>query len=473
MIPGHSHWLTLTELARALAERRISSREIVAEYLQRIAALDSKLHSFVEVFADDALAAADNADRERVAGHAHGALHGLPIAIKDLVHIRGRTTTAGSKSRPHGVAQETATAAERLMAVGMIPLGKTHLVEFAFGGWGRNAPMGAPWNPWDAKMRRVAGGSSSGSAVAVAAGFAPAALGSDTGGSIRIPAALCGLTGFKPTYGVVSLAGVYPLATTLDSLGPITHTVYDAALLCAVMAGLDPRDPATLAAPAIDFAGALALEPELRGLRITALPVEQFTWPAQADVLAARTEAIAVFRSLGATVEEAPAPFDFEDVMVRNGRLIAAEAYALHRAYIEDESLEIDPWVRKRVLGGKALSAADYIDEIAARRLFGSAFVDWMRGRDALLTPTLPITATPLSEVDEATTPLATFTRAANYLGACAVSLPAGFSAAGLPIGMQLIGAPFADATLVHLGRAFQRETDWHRRHPDLSAFGA
>src|SRR5262249_61594413 len=131
------------------------SREIVAEYLQRIAALDSKLHSFVEVFADEALAAADNADRERVAGQAHGALHGLPIAIKDLVHLRGRTTTAGSKSRPHGVAQETATAAERLMAVGMIPLGKTHLVEFAFGGWGRNAPMGAPWNPWDASRPRV------------------------------------------------------------------------------------------------------------------------------------------------------------------------------------------------------------------------------------------------------------------------------------------------------------------------------
>jgi aspartyl-tRNA(Asn)/glutamyl-tRNA(Gln) amidotransferase subunit A len=353
----------------------------------------------------------------------------------------------------------------------MIPLGKTHLVEFAFGGWGRNAPMGAPWNPWDANVHRVAGGSSSGSAVAVAAGFAPAALGSDTGGSIRIPAALCGLTGFKPTYGVVSLAGAYPLATTLDSLGPITHTVYDAALLCAVMAGLDPRDPATLAAPAIDFAGALALEPELRGLRITALPVEQFTWPARPDVLNARAEAIAVFRSLGATVEEVRAPFDFEDVMVRNGRLIAAEAYALHRAYIEDPSLEIDPWVRKRVLGGKALSAADYIDEIAARKRVSIAFAEWMRGRDALLTPTLPITATVLDEVDEATTPLATFTRAANYLGACAVSLPAGFSAEGLPIGVQLLGAPFADATLVHLGRAFQRETDWHRRHPDLTAF--
>jgi aspartyl-tRNA(Asn)/glutamyl-tRNA(Gln) amidotransferase subunit A len=353
----------------------------------------------------------------------------------------------------------------------MIPLGKTHLVEFAFGGWGRNAPMGAPWNPWDAKVHRVAGGSSSGSAVAVAAGLAPAAIGSDTGGSIRIPAALCGLTGLKPTYGVVSLAGVFPLAGSLDSLGPIARTAEDAAILTAVMAGLDPRDPGTLAAPAIDFAGALAEEPDLRGMRVTALAVEQFTGPVQSDVLAARGEAMATLRSLGATVEETRAPFDFEDVMLRNGRIIAAESYALHRAYIEDESLQFDPWVRRRILGGKALSAADYIDEIAARKRVSAAFSDWMRGRDAMLTPTLPITATPLDEVDEATTPLATFTRAANYLGACALSLPAGFSGDGLPIGVQLMGAPFADATLVRLGRAFQRATDWHRRRPNLDAF--
>jgi aspartyl-tRNA(Asn)/glutamyl-tRNA(Gln) amidotransferase subunit A len=461
----------LTELARGLAERKFSSREIVLEYLERIGRLDGKLHSFIENYREEALAAADQADRERSAGRAHGALHGLPIAIKDLVHIRGRMTTAGSKARPYGIAQETATAAERLVAVGMIPLGKTHLVEFAFGGWGRNAPMGAPWNPWDAKIHRVAGGSSSGSAVAVAAGLAPAAIGSDTGGSIRIPAALCGLTGLKPTYGVVSLAGVFPLATSLDSLGPITRTVEDAALLTAVMSGLDPRDPSTLAAPAIDFAGALAEEPDLRGMRVTVLAIEQFRWPVQSDVLAALSEAMATLRSLGATVEEASAPFDLEDAMLRNGRIIAAESYALHRTYIEDESLEIDPWVRKRVVGGKALSAADYIDEIAMRKRIDAAFAEWMRGRDALLTPTLPITATPLDEVDETTYPLATFTRAANYLGACALSLPAGFSANGLPIGVQLMGAAFTDATLVRFGRAFQQVTDWHKRHPDLAGF--
>ncbi len=188
---------------------RLQSREIVAAYLQRIAELDPRLHAFVEVYHDQALALAESRDRERHAGAHLGPLHGLPIAIKDLLHIRGRVTSAGSKSRPHGIADETATAAQRLLDAGMIPLGKTHLVEFAFGGWGRNAPLGAPWNPWDTATQRVAGGSSSGSAVAVAAALAPAAIGSDTGGSIRIPAALCGLTGFKPTYGLISLAGVY------------------------------------------------------------------------------------------------------------------------------------------------------------------------------------------------------------------------------------------------------------------------
>jgi aspartyl-tRNA(Asn)/glutamyl-tRNA(Gln) amidotransferase subunit A len=331
--------------------------------------------------------------------------------------------------------------------------------------------MGAPWNPWDTKQHRVAGGSSSGSAVAVAAGLAPAAIGSDTGGSIRIPAALCGLTGFKPTYGLISLAGVFPLATTLDSLGPLARSVDDAALLLAAMAGPDPRDPATLAAPRIDWTAAAAAELDLRRTRITALPVEQFQWPASADVLSARAEAIATLRKLGASVDEATVPFDFEDVMVRNGRIIAAEAYALHRSYIEDETLEIDPWVRKRTLGGKALSAADYIDELAERKRAAARIAEWMRDRDALLTPTLPITALPIAEVDEAATPLATFTRAVNYFGACGVSLPAGLSAEGLPIGMQLIGAPFADATLLRLGRAFQSITDWHLRRPDLSAW--
>jgi len=465
-------WMTLTELSRSLARGETSSTEIVEAYLRRIDAFDARLHAFIDVYRSDALAAASKADRERAAGRLCGPLHGLPIALKDLLHVRGRMTTAGSKVRPFGIANETATAWERLQAAGMIALGKTHLVEFAFGGWGRNAPMGAPWNPWDIQIHRVAGGSSSGSAVAVAGGLAPAAIGSDTGGSIRIPSALCGLTGLKPTYGLVSLAGVFPLALTLDSVGPLARSAEDAGLLTAAMAGPDPRDGATLSAPGVDFAAALEAAPDIHGMRIAALPVEQFQWPPSADVLRARADALAALRERGADVDEAPVPVDFDDVMTRSGRIIAAEAYARHQRYIEDPTLDFDPWVRKRTLGGKAVDAADYASEIAAHRRAAGAFAQWMRGRDALLTPTLPITATPLEEVDEATTPLATFTRAANYLGACALSLPAGLSGDGLPVAVQLMGAPFADADLIRIGRAFQQATDWHRAHPDLELAG-
>jgi aspartyl-tRNA(Asn)/glutamyl-tRNA(Gln) amidotransferase subunit A len=348
----------------------------------------------------------------------------------------------------------------------MIPLGKTHMVEFAFGGWGRNRPLGAPWNPWDNATHRVAGGSSSGSAVAVAGGLCPAAIGSDTGGSIRIPAALCGITGLKPTYGLVSLYGAVPLSSTLDSIGPLAHTVDDVALLTAAMSGPDPRDPATIGAPRGDLEAALAGESDIRGVRITALAPAAFPACTLPDVIDAYQAAIVTLRALGARVDEVPFPLDFDDMMVRNGRIIAAEAYALHRAYIEDRDLDIDPWVRQRVLGGKGVSAADYIDLLTLRQRAVAQFAHWMRDRDALLTPTLPITATPLAEVDEGLTPLATWTRTANYLGACALSLPAGFSAEGLPIGVQVTGAAFADGTLVRIGRAFQQATDWHRRRP-------
>jgi aspartyl-tRNA(Asn)/glutamyl-tRNA(Gln) amidotransferase subunit A len=457
---------SLTALARLLREGRTTSTAIVEACLAQIAAHDQRLHAFVDLYRDEALACAHAADLERGAGMARGPLHGLPIALKDLLHLRGRPTTAGSKSWQGRIADHTATAVEHLLAAGMIVLGKTHMVEFAFGGWGRNAPMGAPWNPWDPTIHRVAGGSSSGSAVAVAAGLAPAAIGSDTGGSVRIPAALCGLTGLKPTYGLVSLHGAVPLSHTLDSIGPLTHSVEDAALLTAAMAGPDPHDPATLTAPRFDLEAALGAPPDLRGMRITALAREQFPGYIDPEVVHARDTALTVLRELGASVDEARIPFDVEDLAARNGKLIAAEAYAVHRAYIEDEALEIDPWVRKRMVAGKSIGAADYIDELAARRATAARFAEWMRHRDALLSPTLPITATPVEEVDEATTPLALFTRAVNYLGACALSLPAGLSSRRLPIGVQLIGAPFTDATLLRIGRGFQSATDWHRQRP-------
>ena len=462
---------TLVGLSRALAAGATSSRDIVQACLTRIDALDARLHAFVEVYRDSALQCADAADLERKSGFTRGPLHGIPIALKDLLHVAGRATTAGAATWRGRMATETATAVERLLAAGMIPLGKTHMVEFAFGGWGRNQPMGAPWNPWDTAVHRVCGGSSSGSAAAVAAGLAPAAIGSDTGGSIRIPASLCGLTGLKPTFGSISLAGVVPLATTLDSLGPLTRTVDDAALLMQLMWGPDPRDATTVGAPRLDLAHVLAGDADIRGMRVTALAREQFPDITTPDVVRVHNETITVMRDLGAIVEEARFPVDFEDVAARNGRIIAVEAWALHRAYIENDKLEFDPWVRKRIIGGKSISAADYIGELEQRRGITGAFLQWMRARGALLLPTLPIVATPLDEVDELTAPLAMFTRLANYLGLCALSLPAGQTAQGLPIGAQLVAAPFAEATLVRAGRAFQRVTQWHDLRPDIAAW--
>src|SRR5216110_2971255 len=268
-------FLSLADLARLLAARKTSSREIVESFLARIAALDGRLHAYIDVYGEEARALAKAADLERDAGVVRGPLHGLPIALKDLLHFAPHPTTAGSKSWLGRKSDSTASVVARLIAAGMIPLGKTHMVEFAFGGWGRNEPMGAPWNPWDLAIHRVAGGSSSGSAVAVAAGLAPVAIGSDTGGSIRIPAALCGLTGLKPTYGIVSLYGAVPLSTALDSLGPLAHTVEDAALLTAAMAGPDPHDAATLSAPRVELEAAVFRDFDIRGMRITALVPEK------------------------------------------------------------------------------------------------------------------------------------------------------------------------------------------------------
>ncbi len=464
--------LPLADLARRLARGETTSHAIVAACFERIDRLDGWLHAFVDVWRDEALARAEAADRERRAGRPRGPLDGLPVALKDLLHVAGRQTTAGSKSWRGRTSDHTATAVARLIDAGMIPLGKTHMVEFAFGGWGRNAPMGAPWNPWDSRIHRVAGGSSSGSAVAVAAALAPVALGSDTGGSIRIPASLCGITGFKPTYGLVSLQGAVPLSTSLDSIGPLARTVEDAALIVAATAGADPDDAATLGAPRVDFAAALAREPDIRGLRIAVLSPERFPPYTEPAIARATRDAADLLAGLGAIVVPAEVPLDFDALAAANGRIIAAEAWAVHRAYIEDRALDIDPWVRRRVIEGKDVTAQEYEALRVARQRAMDIFADWMRERDALLTPTLPITTIAIEEVDEATTPLAAFTRAANYVGACALSLPAGFSPVGLPIGVQLVGAPFADATLVRIGRAFQAATDWHLRHPVLSASG-
>lgn len=462
-MPALDPFAPLTGLAAALARGDVRSLELTDFYLDRIRRLDPTLHAFVRVDGDLAQRYARAADERRAAGLPLGPLDGVPVALKDLLEVEGHPTGVGSALWPERVSTTTAAVVRHLLAAGMVPLGKTHMVEFAFGTWGTNPHLGAPQNPWDLATHRVPGGSSSGSGVAVAAGLAPAAIGSDTGGSVRIPAALNGITGLKTSGGLIDTAGAFPLSATLDTLGPMTRSSADAALLTAAMLGDGPaaRAFADLVAPEGDA--------PLAGMRIARLPADQYPLAVEPAVAAAVDAAVQVLQALGATVRERRLPFAFDDLMRRNGQLIGAEAWAVHRAYIEDERLPVGAGVRRRVLGGKSISAADYIDALAHRRAACREWIAWMESSDALLTPTVPMAATPLDAVDESVTPMASFTRAGNYLDACGLSLPAGLTDAGLPLGVQLLGRSGTDAALLRIGIAFQRATDWHRRTPDLA----
>ncbi|MHA3903527.1 amidase [Castellaniella sp. WN] len=460
---------SLEELGRLLADGACTSQDLAELYLDRIARADGALHAFVDVDPESVRLQARASDLRRAAGHALGPLEGLPIAVKDLFDIEGRPGSCGSAVWKTRKGKTTSTVVRRLRAAGLVILGKTHMVELAFGGWGTNPGLGTPRNPWDLQVHRVPGGSSSGSGVAVAAGLAPAAIGSDTGGSVRIPASLAGITGLKTSRGLISRHGAVPLSDTLDTVGPMTRTVGDAALLAEILSGPDRDDPSTLGVPPADYRMAMQAPPDLSGLRIALLPEDRFPDFMREDVFRVLRRAAEVFRELGASVSERPFPFDFDDLMRRNGQIICAEAWSLYGKLAQDAAVPMGSAVRARVTAGAAIGAADYIEALAHHRRACAAWRAWMAETDALLTPTLPMAACRLDEIDENATPLSAFTRGGNYLGSSALSLPAGFSAEGLPIGVQLMAKPLDEASLVRLGGAFQRATDWHRRVPDLS----
>ncbi len=464
------HDLTLTELAVELGTKRTSSREIVDALLGRIAKADGKLHAFTEVYAKEVRALADAADTARGSGFPLGPLHGLPIAYKDLCDIAGRISTGGSRMLAKRVATETSNTVERLTAAGMVPLGKLHMVEFAFGGWGTNPLMGAPWNPWDIEIQRVPGGSSSGAGVAVAARLAPAGIGSDTGGSVRIPSAFNGLVGLKVTFGRIGLSGTLLLSWTFDSIGPMARSVEDCALLLNALAAPDPRDPTTLDQPLEDFTLA-ARGGSIAGMRVAIPDQGQFPEFMHGDVIAAWQEAARIFENLGAHVESVRLPDMYFELALPTGTLMASEAFSLHRDHIEDMSQAIGPAVRNRALAARSFAPGAYADEICRMGERRRAFASWFGVYDAILTPTVGIPAIPLSEVDEASPIPNHLTRPANYLGLCSLAMPAGFST-GLPIGVQLVGKPYAEGTVLRLGKAYQDATDFHRQAPDLSALG-
>jgi aspartyl-tRNA(Asn)/glutamyl-tRNA(Gln) amidotransferase subunit A len=463
----------ITALAARIRAGALSPVALTEALLERIAALDGRLHAFIVVTRERALAEAHAAELALRGGQDLGPLHGIPYAAKDLFDVRSVPTTAGTRLLAGNVAREDATVVRRLAGAGMILVGKTYTVQFAFGVVGVNHDQGTPHNPWHA-THHVPGGSSSGSAVAVAAGLVPAALGSDTGGSVRLPAGLCGTVGLKTTVGRVSRAGVYPLSWTLDSVGPLARTVEDAALVYQALQGVDARDESTAGVAPHD---ALArLEAGVRGLRL-ALPETLFFDDVDPEVERAVRETALVFRSLGALVESVEVPEAAEAMAEQKRALaIAAEACVYNARFLDEHFDALDPVVAHRMILGRQLSAPDYFTLVRQwadlRRRLAARLADM----DALLVPTTPLPARPLAEVDRTRESYAQYnarylrnTAVGNLLNLCAVSLPCGFTREGLPVGLMVYAKPFQEDMALRVARAYEQATDWHQRHPDLA----
>ena len=451
------------ELARAIGSKTLSPVDAVDALLGRVAQLEPKLQAFTEVFAADARLAAEGADRAIRAGHAVGPLHGVPVVLKDLIDLEGRITMGGSAAHRARRAERTATIARRLIAQGMIVLGKTHTVEFAYGGWGTNQHLGTPLNPWDPETPRTPGGSSSGTGVAVAARMAPWGIGTDTGGSVRLPASFCGLTGLKVTVGRVSTWGIVPLSTTLDTPGPLARSVEDTALLYEAISGPDPLDPTTRGiAPDAPWS---TLNRGVRGLRLGRMPDAEREGVA-ADMLAAYDAALDLLAQQGAEIVDVALPFRFSDCVAMSG-ITNAEAYFVNGALAEDPASQLGDAVRARILAGATVSAQEYLGTLQRRAAMKVAYAAALEGIDALLTPTTECAAVALSEVDEAHLP-SRFTRFGNLLDLCALALPNGFTSAGLPLSLQITCRGYDEAMALRIGQAYQKATDWHRRRPPV-----
>jgi aspartyl-tRNA(Asn)/glutamyl-tRNA(Gln) amidotransferase subunit A len=460
--------MSLTAVAKAIASKQLSSHEVTRSCLHRIAQWQPKLNAFKEIEAEAVLKAADEADAALAKGQSRGVLHGVPLAHKDMYYDAGKVVTCGSLIRRDFVATTTSTALQRLKDAGTIRLGSLQMVEFAYGPTGHNYHHGAVHNPW--KAGHITGGSSSGSGSAVAARLTFAALGSDTGGSIRMPAHLCGVTGLKVTWGRVSRAGAMPLSQSLDTVGPLARSVEDCALLLGLMAGPDSGDPTASAAPVADYVAATAAS--LKGLKI-GVPTSFYVDDLDADVAKALEETIAVLKREGADIVKVELP-DQSQLTAACQIVLAVEAAAYHKRWLIERPQDYGPQVLMRLQNGLAIPAVLYLEAMRWRGPALAAHIAAASNVDAVLAPVAPVAAPTIAESDVGNSPnaeaviqrLTRFTRPINYLGLPSLSIPCGFNGKGLPIGMQLIGRSFDEATLLTVGAAFQRATDFHERVP-------
>lgn len=459
--------MTIQEAGAALRSRQVSARELTVQCLARIESENPRLNAFLAVTAERAMADADAADRELAAGEDRGPLHGIPIALKDVYATAGIPTTCGSLLFKDHVPAADCAVAEKLRAAGSVLLGKTHMHELAYGVTSNNPHFGAVRNPWN--TGRVPGGSSGGSGAAVAADMAFMAMGSDTGGSIRVPGAFCNTVGLKPSYGRVSRFGVMPLDFSLDHMGPLTKTVRDAAICLQALAGRDERDETSSHAPVESYVPADSVS--LKGLRV-GVPANFYFDHIEPDVNAAVRSMVQLAAGMGARVEVVTVP----DIAALNaiGRVILmAEASAVFEPYRNRPEAFGDD-VRVLFAQGALLPATDYVNAQRLRRQFRDAFLQLFTGIDVLLTPTTPTTAKRIGEtliqlggVEEdfrlATTRLV---RGINVIGFPAVSLPCGFDAGGMPIGLQIIGRPFGERQILDCAAALEDATRFYLRTP-------
>jgi aspartyl-tRNA(Asn)/glutamyl-tRNA(Gln) amidotransferase subunit A len=462
--------LSLTEVAQAIAQKRMSSREVTKSCLDRVAQWQPRLNAFMAIEAEQALAAADAADAAMAKGKSGGALHGVPLAHKDMYYDAGKVVTCGSKIRRDWVATTTATSLQRLKDAGTIRLGSLQMVEFAYGPTGHNPHYGPVHNPWN--VHHITGGSSSGSGSAVAARLTFAALGSDTGGSIRMPAHFCGVTGLKTTVGRISRAGAMPLSQSLDTVGPLARTVEDCALLLGLMAGADPADPTCIGGAVPDYMA--ATRESLKGLTI-GVPAAFYVDDLDADTARILDETVATLQREGAQVVPVELP-DQRQLTAACQLVLAVEAAAFHKRWMIERPQDYGPQVLMRLQNGLAMPAVSYLEAMRWRGPALAAHLAATAGVDAVLAPVAPAAAPTIAESDVGNSPdaeamiqrLTRFTRPVNYLGLPSLSIPAGFTGTGLPVGMQLIGRPFDEATLLRAGAAFQRATDFHARCPEM-----
>jgi aspartyl-tRNA(Asn)/glutamyl-tRNA(Gln) amidotransferase subunit A len=462
--------MTLTEVAKAIAEKRLSSHEVTRSCLHRIAQWQPHLNAFMSLESEPVLKAAAAADAELAKGHVRGPLHGVPLAHKDMYYDAGHISTCGSLIRRDFVATTTSTALQRLKDAGSIRLGTLQMAEFAYGPTGHNAHYGPVHNPW--KLGHVTGGSSSGSGSAVAARLTFAALGSDTGGSIRMPAHFCGVTGLKVTWGRVSRAGAMPLSQSLDTVGPLAQTVQDCALLLGLMAGPDPEDPTATAAPVPDYVAATTAS--IKGLKI-GVPKSFYVDDLDADVAKVLDATIAVLKAEGADILPVELP-DQRQLTAAAQLVLAVEAAAFHKRWMIERPQDYGPQVLMRLQNSLAVPGVSYLEALRWRGAALAAYNAATSAVDAVIAPVSPVAAPSIAESDVGNSPnaeaviqrLTRFTRPINYLGLPSLAIPTGFSSSGLPIGLQLIGHSFDEATLLTIGAAFQRATDFHAKVPAL-----